>query len=1302
MAENEDINSTLEIIDTEVYEQDIRVVDETDQVIVETEMQTIEVFEEDVSVVESDNAFSPIGEPNELLRHTLLTEREADDQHPITAITGLRAELDEIEKLKTVYSDKKNHANYYQWEDGNAAKEDRVGYFVSVCADEIKLCTLESDVFGVTVDSAGFVGAQSDIEKDEKYGLVASNGLVLVRCELSVDVGDYVISNDYGYAQKSDFGFVVVSRQKINGIEYAGIALTTPINRICKLSANIEGLDGRVSDAEKNIISAINASNAAYKKAEEASNTSQNANNNASSALDKVNGIVEKTDELESNIVSAQEVAVQAKAIAESAANSAEAIRNEAVAEANKALAESSELRKEFETRVVEINTELDNTILELEATKEEFDATINDLKLDTEGQIADFKKEVEDNYATITQLAAVKTENADAVATLQQEVSDTYATIESVASLETNTSEALAGFKQEVSKTYATQEMLTAYKNDTSEALTLYKTEVEENYATQEMVSKLEADTTKVIADYKQEVTDTYATQEMVTKLGEDNSTALADYKQEVTETYATQTSLTALETETTKAIAVSEEKATEKFASKSDLTAFEGEINSAIANVEQKADENGASIKSVVASVDTYSVGEYSQAYGLTHEQAKSILKVGMIYIPANNPKGTTHIETYEGQGQDNYFTEGRYYEWDGDDWQEHTVGKVWISNAIPANSNGAYKYWYVDSNEAPEGYEAHALYKYDGEQWKKVNILDGNVNNRLTSMIKQTADKIAIDVVNAQGNIASHQQWLDNNSANIQDVVAWKADVESDVSNIATIKQTADDAGASVAQVAARVRGEYEILNEPWNITGKDKNKVYYIVADETYVYCIDEKWKFTKHPIEAGLGITAASIVTAINDSGSSVVIEADHINLNGYVTVGSLKGEGTTTINGANIATGTVTADKIDVQDLSALKSTIGGWKIDANGIHSNTSSYVVDLWAPSEDPNDTAQWIFMFTDNTGAQSTYPFVVRKDGTLLADRANITGSITAESGNIGGWSITSGTSGLIQENDSFKIQIKCPTAYGSPGNYGVNDCIVVTDKTKNEYTYPFVLTSDGTVKATKAIITGDSVIEGSCTVRGRLDGATGNFTGQITARGGNIGNLKIDADNSCLSYFPGGQDRTFMGVGGFEFIRDGKGWFQAIMTNVTTVNDPVFFINMSSDRHGLQLDPSGGRLLGTWSTDNGKITCSDKNLKHSIEPLTTNYSTLFDSLNPVRFKYNNGTSDRYHTGFVAQELQQAIIDAGLSEQEVATLCTIKSNNDEDDYMGIRYEELIALCVNEIQRLKIRVQELENKEN
>lgn len=65
------------------------------------------------------------------------------------------------------------------------------------------------------------------------------------------------------------------------------------------------------------------------------------------------------------------------------------------------------------------------------------------------------------------------------------------------------------------------------------------------------------------------------------------------------------------------------------------------------------------------------------------------------------------------------------------------------------------------------------------------------------------------------------------------------------------------------------------------------------------------------------------VTAASIVAAINAAGSSVKINADHvtvdassIDLSGYVTVNDLAGNGTTMINGSNITTGYISADRI--------------------------------------------------------------------------------------------------------------------------------------------------------------------------------------------------------------------------------------------------------------------------------------------------------------------------------------------------------------------------------------------------
>ncbi len=60
-----------------------------------------------------------------------------------------------------------------------------------------------------------------------------------------------------------------------------------------------------------------------------------------------------------------------------------------------------------------------------------------------------------------------------------------------------------------------------------------------------------------------------------------------------------------------------------------------------------------------------------------------------------------------------------------------------------------------------------------------------------------------------------------------------------------------------------------------------------------------------------------------IISKINQSAESVTISASKVNLSGYVTLAGLKGSGTTEINGANIVTGTISADKLDVTDLFA-------------------------------------------------------------------------------------------------------------------------------------------------------------------------------------------------------------------------------------------------------------------------------------------------------------------------------------------------------------------------------------------
>ena len=56
---------------------------------------------------------------------------------------------------------------------------------------------------------------------------------------------------------------------------------------------------------------------------------------------------------------------------------------------------------------------------------------------------------------------------------------------------------------------------------------------------------------------------------------------------------------------------------------------------------------------------------------------------------------------------------------------------------------------------------------------------------------------------------------------------------------------------------------------------------------------------------------------------------AVSLVADRIDLSGYVTITSLKTAGSTTINGSNITTGTISADRIDASTLKVSRMYAG-------------------------------------------------------------------------------------------------------------------------------------------------------------------------------------------------------------------------------------------------------------------------------------------------------------------------------------------------------------------------------------
>jgi hypothetical protein len=116
-------------------------------------------------------------------------------------------------------------------------------------------------------------------------------------------------------------------------------------------------------------------------------------------------------------------------------------------------------------------------------------------------------------------------------------------------------------------------------------------------------------------------------------------------------------------------------------------------------------------------------------------------------------------------------------------------------------------------------------------------------------------------------------------------------------------------------------------------------------------------------------------------------------------------------------------------------------------------------------------------------------------------------------------------------------------------------------------------------------------------------------------------------------------------------------------------------------------------------GTWTEEDIVSSLSDASRKHDIELLDDRYDVFFDNLTSRRFKYNHGTSDRYHTGYITNEVQTALRAAAVDEREFAAICTFDKGT-EDEVSALRYSEFISLNTWQIQKLKSRVSELEAK--
>ena len=377
---------------------------------------------------------------------------------------------------------------------------------------------------------------------------------------------------------------------------------------------------------------------------------------------------------------------------------------------------------------------------------------------------------------------------------------------------------------------------------------------------------------------------------------------------------------------------------------------------VNSKTEENASNIEKNAESISTMVSSVDKYSVGEYSQAYGLSLAQARTILKEGMVYIPTKHGDVSVHAERYtidEETFREREFVHGYYYVWtdlgEGSMMWSEKQGEVWFSpNQAPTSDT--YKYWYNNV----------VLFMKEGNEWVEVATLAGNVNNRIVSMVRQDVDSITAEVINARGGLASLSAKLSDTDAKVSTTAQWmkgENDSGERMYNIATIDQSADQDGSSLALVVTDTNGEGEnkILNGASIVLNYNEDGSS-IVLDAENILINGEATFATKDETDGKTYIEGGHIKarTITADHIATDAIKAEHIEADAikteHIEAGAIKADqiDAGAITADHIATDAIKAEMIDVEDLNAFGATIAGWKIGEDKLYKDSTRLITD------------------------------------------------------------------------------------------------------------------------------------------------------------------------------------------------------------------------------------------------------------------------------------------------------------------------------------------------------------------
>ena len=563
--------------------------------------------------------------------------------------------------------------------------------------------------------------------------------------------------------------------------------------------------------------------------------------------------------------------------------------------------------------------------------------------------------------------------------------------------------------------------------------------------------------------------------------------------------------------------------------------------------------------------------------------------------------------------------------------------------------------------------------------------LGVIEETVLDVQTSVteLEQTASSIALRVTTNETNITSLTA----------DITGLKTRVTNAEGDISTLEQTTSTISATVSKKANSSGGSSSTFG--WSLTTSG----FYLYSNSSTVMSVTSSGLSVTGSITANTGtlknLTIEGKLTFggdntyyidANKNDSSYYIYLPGIRVddaNGAVFSGMLSAP-SGSIGGFTITSSAIYKTKTTYSDsnagvyvgtdgiglgagkfyvtsagaLTAKSGTIGGFTIGTSSIYKTKTSY-----------SSTTAGVYIGTDGIGLGAG-TFYVTSAGKLYASNATITGTITSSNVNITGGSLKIPTSGSGYASIDFS-------------GIGVSD---IADDYKsgsaikletNAIKYEGTKSSGGGYSHICIQITHEETTVYKRLLGNWYLGQSSNYLGTTTM------------NSATCGYLYG----TYV-IGSALWIGTSTTGYQIKMDA-----DQVSFYYNSSLKGEFETFSGYVDVQGTFKTNgNAWISSSDVKVKNTITDFSDNYSVMFDNLKPRTFKYNDGTSNRIHSGFIVQEVVSAIESAGLTTQDVAAVCAFGDPTDTATEWGLRYEELISLNTWQIQKLKQRVAELE----